>query len=67
MPNYLFVYGGGMSTGGPAQTSPVQQKKGIEIWTTLFDKLGKAVVEMGGSTRPGKALTRARETDAVAG
>jgi len=69
VPNYLFVYYGGM--GGTETPTPAQQKESMEIWTKCFDKLGKAVVEMGAPTKPGKTVSkagaRATGADAVAG
>jgi len=55
VPNYLFVYYGGMAS----TATPAQQEKSIQIWTGWFDKLGKAVVEMGAPTKPGKTVTKA--------
>jgi len=69
MPNYLFVYYGGAD--GAAAPTPAQQKKTMEVWTKWFDKLGKAVVEIGAPTKPGKTVgkagARATGADAVAG
>ena len=47
MPNYLFVYYG-------MDDDEALQEKEMEIWTAWFDKLGKAVVDMGAPTKPGK-------------
>ena len=70
MPNYLFVYYGGMGEGNP-QPSPKEQQKSMEVWTKWFTKLGKAVVEMGAPTKPGKTISkagaRATGANAVAG
>lgn len=67
MPNYLFVYYGGM---GEA-TTPAQQRKEMAIWMKWFEKLGRAVVEMGAPTQPGKTIgkagARATGANAVAG
>ncbi|MBI2831497.1 MAG: hypothetical protein HYX79_04490 [Chloroflexi bacterium] len=69
MANYLFLYYGGMEEGHPA--TPEQMKKEMEIWTDWFQKLGKAVVEMGAPTKPGKTVSkagaRATGANAVAG
>ena len=69
MPNYLFVYYGGM--GGSKPPTPAQQKKSMDIWTKWFDKLGRAVVEMGAPAKPGKTVSkagaRATGANAVAG
>ena len=70
MPNYLFVYYGGMGQNVPKPTA-AQQKREMEIWTKWFEKLGRAVVEMGAPTRPGKTVgkagARATGANAVAG
>ena len=67
MPNYLFVYYGG---GGMAPT-PEQQAQAMDVWNKWFDKLGKAVVDIGAPTKPGKTVTkagaRATGKDGVAG
>jgi hypothetical protein len=55
VPNYLYVYYGGMSS----TPTPEQQKQSMEIWTKWFEKLGKAMVEMGAPTKPGKTVTKA--------
>ena len=71
MAKYLFVYYGGMAEGGAPQATPEQQKKEMDIWTAWFEKLGKAVVEMGAPTKPGKTVSkagaRATGANAVAG
>ncbi len=71
MANYLFVYYGGMAEGGTAAATPEQQQKEMEIWTAWFEKLGKAVVDMGAPTKPGKTVSeagaRATGASAVAG
>ena len=51
MANYLFVYYGGMMA-----STPAEQKKSMEAWMGWFGKLGKAVVEMGAPTMPGKIV-----------
>ncbi len=67
MPNYLFVYYGGMA----ATPTPEQQKKTMDVWMGWFGKLGKAVVEIGAPTKPGKTVSkagaRATGKDGVAG
>jgi hypothetical protein len=71
MANYLFVYYGGMAEGGPSAVAPEEYQREMEIWTAWFQKLGKAVVEMGAPTKPGKTVTkagaRATGANAVAG
>ncbi len=70
MANFLFVYYGGMPEDAPAPT-PKQQKEMDAAWTGWFKKLGKAVVEMGAPTKPGKTVAKggAKPTggDAVGG
>jgi len=53
MANYLYVYYGGMMA-----ATPEAQKKSMDAWTTWFGKLGKAVVDMGAPTRPGKLVAK---------
>ena len=53
MANYLFVYYGGMMAATPAQ-----QKNSMEVWMGWFGKLGKAVVDAGGPTKPGKSISK---------
>ncbi|OGO39173.1 MAG: hypothetical protein A2147_09470 [Chloroflexi bacterium RBG_16_57_8] len=69
MPNYLFVYYGGMSEAPPP--TPAQQKKTMDVWMGWFGKLGKTVVEIGAPTKPGKTVSkagaRATGKDGVAG
>jgi hypothetical protein len=71
MANYLFVYYGGMAKSEPMAMTPEEQQKEMEKWTAWFQKLGKAVVEMGAPTKPGKMVTkagaRATGANAVAG
>ncbi|MBF8264758.1 MAG: hypothetical protein HW384_622 [Dehalococcoidia bacterium] len=71
MANYLFVYYGGMAEDGATKATPEQQQKEMEIWIAWFKKLGKALVEMGAPTRPGKTVSkagaRATGANAVAG
>ena len=53
MANYLFVYYGGMMAATPAE-----QKKSMEVWMAWFGKLGKAVVDGGAPTKPGKIVSK---------
>ncbi len=53
MANYLFVYYGGMMAATPAE-----QKKSMDAWMGWFGKLGKAVVEKGAPTKPGKVVSK---------
>ena len=55
MPNYIFVYYGGV---GAAPTA-AEQEKTMKAWNDWFEKLGKAVVEIGAPTKPGKTVSKA--------
>ena len=55
MPNYLFVYYGGEGGDAPSE----DDDKMMEVWMGWFKKLGKAVVDMGAPTGPGKNVTKA--------
>jgi hypothetical protein len=52
--NYLFVYYGGM-----VAATPAEQKKSMDAWMAWFGKMGKAVVDIGAPTKPGKTVGRA--------
>lgn len=54
MGNYLFVYYGDM---GMAAT-PAEQKKSMDAWMGWFGKMGKAVVDGGSPTKPGKIVSK---------
>jgi hypothetical protein len=54
MEKYLFVYYGGKMAGTPAE-----QKKSMDAWMGWFAKQGKAVVDAGNPTMPGKLVTKA--------
>ncbi len=53
MANYLFVFYGGLT---PGTSTPAQQKKEMDAWMGWFGKMGKAVVQNGGPTMPGKIV-----------
>jgi hypothetical protein len=53
MSNYLFVYYGRMMA-----TTPAEQKKSMDVWMEWFGKLGKAVVDGGAPTKPGKIVSK---------
>lgn len=55
MPNYLFVY----YSGQRETPLPDEQERANRIWTDWFQKLGRAVVEVGAPTKPGKTVSRA--------
>ena len=51
MKKFLFCYYGGMMA-----TTPAEQKKSMDAWMGWFKKLGKAVVDIGAPTMPGKMV-----------
>lgn len=53
MPNYLFVFYGGMMP-----ENPRDQKKMMDTWMAWFAKLGNAIVEKGSPTIPGKIVRK---------
>jgi hypothetical protein len=53
MTKYLFVYYGGMSG-----STPSEQEKSMKAWTAWFTSMGKAVVDMGAPTAPGKKVSK---------
>jgi hypothetical protein len=53
MAKYLFVYYGGM-----VATTPAARQKSMAAWVKWFEKMGKAVVEMGAPTMPGKMVRK---------
>jgi len=58
MPKFLFVYYGGMT-----ETDPVKQKESMDAWLKWFSGLGKAVVDAGNPTMPGKMLSKSGSKD----
>lgn len=58
MAKYLFVYYGGMTA-----TTPAAKKKSMDAWNAWFGKLGKAVIDMGAPTRPGKIVGKGGARD----
>ncbi len=54
MTKFLFVYYGGIMA-----PTPAQQKKSMDAWMKWFGSLGKAVVDMGAPTKPGKVVSKA--------
>ena len=53
MTKYLFVYYGGMSG-----STPAEQEKSMKVWTAWFTGMGKALVDMGAPTEPGKKVSK---------
>lgn len=58
MGKYLYVYYGGMMAATPAE-----QKKSMDAWMGWFAKLGKAVVDAGAPTTPGKLVSKGAAKD----
>ena len=52
MAKYLLVY-----YGGQMETDPKKQAKSMDAWMKWFGSLGKAVVDGGAPTMPGKIVT----------
>jgi hypothetical protein len=52
MTKFLFVF-----YGGKMAETPAAQKKSMDAWMGWFGKLGKAVVDAGAPTRPGKIVS----------
>ncbi len=55
MSKFLFTYTGGMT---PEAATPAQRKQSMDEWMAWFGMMGKAVVEMGAPTKPGKSVGR---------
>jgi hypothetical protein len=53
MAKYLFVY-----YGGKMDATPAAQKKTMDAWINWFTKQGKAVVDSGNPTMPGKLVAK---------
>jgi len=51
MGKYLFVY-----YGGKMAATPAEQKKSMDAWMAWFGKQGKAIVDAGNPTMPGKLV-----------
>jgi hypothetical protein len=58
MAKYLYVY-----YGGKMETDPKKQKESMDTWMKWFKGLGKAVVDAGNPTMPGKILTKGGNKD----
>ena len=54
MEKFLFIYFGGMTA-----TTPAAQKKSMDAWMKWFSDMGKAVVDAGNPTVPGKEVSKA--------
>src|SRR5512136_602451 len=53
MAKFLYVY-----YGGKIETDPKKQKESMDTWMKWFKSLGKAVVDAGNPTMPGKILSK---------
>ncbi len=62
MANYLVVY-----YGGKMETDPKKAAKSMEVWMKWFKGLGKAVVDMGAPTKPGKTVSSKGTKNGVIG
>ncbi len=58
MAKFLFVY-----IGGKMETDPKKQKESMDVWMKWFAGLGKAVVDMGNPTMPGKMVAKGSLSD----
>jgi len=58
MAKFLYVY-----YGGKMETDPEKQKESMDAWMKWFGGLGKAVVDAGNPTMPGKMVTKAGSKD----
>jgi hypothetical protein len=58
MEKYLFVY-----YGGKMANTPAEQKKSMDDWMNWFKKQGKAVVDAGNPTMPGKSIAKGSVTE----
>lgn len=54
MAKFLIVF-----YGGKMETDPAKQKKSMDTWMAWYKQLGKAVVDMGTPTMPGKIINAA--------
>jgi hypothetical protein len=53
MAKFLYVY-----YGGNMETDPKKQKESMDAWMKWFASLGKAVVDAGNPTMPGKMISK---------
>jgi hypothetical protein len=51
MAKYLYVY-----YGGNVENDPKKQKEAMDAWMKWFASMGKAVIEAGNPTTPGKTI-----------
>jgi hypothetical protein len=62
MKKYLLVY-----YGGKMETDPKKAKASMDAWMKWFQDLGKAVVDAGSPTMPGKTVSGKGVKDGVTG
>jgi hypothetical protein len=62
MAKFLFVY-----TGGAMETDPKKAQASMAAWTKWFQDMGKAVVDMGAQTKPGKVVSKSGVKTGVTG
>jgi len=58
MAKFLFLY-----YGGKMETDPKKQKESMDTWMKWFTSLGKAVVDAGNPTMPGKMVGKSGSKD----
>ena len=58
MAKFMFVY-----YGGKVETDPKKQKESMDAWMKWFASLGKAVVDAGNPTAPGKIVAKKSTKD----
>jgi hypothetical protein len=58
MAKFLFIY-----YGGKMETDPKKQKESMDTWMKWFGSMGKAVVDAGNPTMPGKILSKSGAKD----
>jgi hypothetical protein len=61
MSKFLLVY-----YGGKMETDPKKQKESMDLWMKWFAGLGKAVIDAGNPTMPGKMISKG-SAKAIAG
>lgn len=58
MTKLLLIY-----HGGKMETDPKKQKESMDAWMKWFQSMGKAVVDAGNPTTPGKLISRSGSKD----
>lgn len=62
MKRFLLVY-----YGGKMESDPKKAQESMKVWTKWFQDLGKAVVDMGAPTAPGKTVSGKSAKNGVVG